>query len=448
MAQRRQWTWQPEVAAAGVPIPAWTAPLWHPWHAGRASLRWLIGSQIDEIGADPVLRVYGAGLALLHVLTFLFWRQMGVESLAAHGAEPICWPLVSNCASLRVLSADQLHWLLRAYCAAALLVAPLFLRRRLVPYGYAGLIALSALKLLVLALDYRLRLNQHYMAFWATAVFLFVPGKRDALRVLLVLFYFWAGTLKLNWEWISGAALYRPLWLITGSGVVAACAYVVVLELVVSWGLLAERAWIFWAALAQVALFHVMSWAIVDFFYPLLMFLLILVFPLGRLWPPAGAPRGLLRPLLQGRLRAGTYVTAAAFSLFQLFPYTLPGDRAITGEGRLYALHMFDARIVCDAHATVLDRNGLVRDVDLRIAFLPRIDCDPIVAYNRARNLCEGRSSLDVAVVDLDLHLAARRTTDAVLHEVVNLPSFCRGAPPYRSLRHNAWIQTDGRAAG
>ena len=62
------------------------------------------------------------------------------------------------------------------------------------------------------------------MALWVTGVFLAVPGKREALRLLLVLFYVWAGTLKLNWEWISGAGLYRPLWLIHGRAVIAACA--------------------------------------------------------------------------------------------------------------------------------------------------------------------------------------------------------------------------------
>jgi hypothetical protein len=82
----------------------------------------------------------------------------------------------------------------------------------------------------------------------ATFAFLVVPGKRDALRALITLCYFWAGTLKLNWEWVSGAGLYRPMWPFIGAGVVAACAYVIVLELVVSWGLLARRAWIFWAA--------------------------------------------------------------------------------------------------------------------------------------------------------------------------------------------------------
>jgi hypothetical protein len=30
---------------------------------------------VEEIAADPVLRVYGAVLAFVHALTFLFWRR-------------------------------------------------------------------------------------------------------------------------------------------------------------------------------------------------------------------------------------------------------------------------------------------------------------------------------------------------------------------------------------
>jgi hypothetical protein len=411
-----------DLTAAGA-SPLAAADRGRPRGLWRAFAR-ALGAQVDEIRADPVLRIYGAGLALLNVLTVEYWRWSGERTVMSRESEPICWPLVPNCADLRVLTADQVHRLLQLFVLGAVIVAALFLWRRFVPAAWAGLLALNLVKLGLVALDYRLRHNQHYMALWVAAVFLFVPAKRDALRVLIVLFYFWAGTLKLNWEWVSGAALYRPLWFFTGAGVIAACAYVVVMELVVAWGLLASRAWIFWAALAQVVLFHVMSWAIVDFFYPLLMLLLLSIFPLARLWPP-GDRRGLLEPLWRGRLRPAVYASAAAFSLLQLAPYTFPGDRAITGEGRLYALHMFDARVNCQAYAAVRGRDGSSRRVELQLSYMPRIDCDPIVIFNRARNLCTGRSPLATEVADLDLHLRARRATDPTLHDVINVPRFC-----------------------
>jgi hypothetical protein len=102
---------------------------------------------------------------------------------------------------------------------------------------------------------------------------------------------------------------------------------------------------------------------------------------------------------MRGTVGWGSYARAATFSILQLVPHAYPGDAAVTGEGRLYALHMFDAKVECDAYADVRAADGTVRRLNLRRGLLVRIDCDPIVLYGRARNLCEHRSQLadDVA---------------------------------------------------
>jgi hypothetical protein len=402
-----------------------------------------VRAQIGEIERDPALRWYGVAMAFLHVVTFLYWASQRVAAFLHAGAEPICWPLVPECGALRVLSADGITLVLRAYFAAAVGTGLLFASRRLVPWAYASLVAVNALKLAIMLLDYRLRMNQHYMAFFATFAYLFVPAKRDVVRVLITLFYFWAGTLKLNWEWISGAGLYRPMWPFSGVGVVVACVYVIVLELVVAWGLLAKRAWIFWAALAQVLLFHAMSWQVVGFFYPLLMFAILAIFPLCRLVAPADTPEGLLASLFTRRVAAPVYAMAALFSVLQLVPYTFPGDRTLTGEGRLYALHMFDARATCAGWAELHLADGTTARRDLKPPLDTRIGCDPIVYWNRARNLCRRRDAGLVAFQDLDLFLTARRTSDGAMKRVIATPGFCARDERYDPFRHNAWILTE-----
>jgi len=127
-----------------------------------------------------------------------------------------------------------------------------------------------------------------------------------------------------------------------------------------------------------------MSWPVVGFFYPVLMFMLLTLVLLDRLQPSASSAPGLLERLWRGTARTGAYIVLIGFSLFQLFPYTSPGDRAITGEGRIYGLHMFDARVECKAQATVRDRAGAVHSVNLRPGLPPRMDCDPLVIYHRA----------------------------------------------------------------
>jgi hypothetical protein len=402
-----------------------------------------IRAQIAEIERDDALRWYGVAVAFLHVVTYLFWVDQRIAAYVSAQAEPICWPLVPACEKLRVLSAPGVALLLRAYFAAAIGAGLLFASRRLVPWAYAGLVLVNALKLAIMLLDYRLRMNQHYMGFFATLAYLFVPGKRDALRVLVTLFYFWAGTLKLNWEWISGAGLYRPMWPFSGAGVVVACVYVIVLELGVAWGLLAKRAWIFWGAFAQFLVFHALSWQVVGFFYPLLMFAILAIFPLSRLVSPGDRPEGLLAALCRGREAWPVYALAALFSLLQLVPYAFPGDRTLTGQGRLYALHMFDARATCAGWADLHNADGTTTRRDLKLPLDTRIACDPIVFFNRARNLCRQRDAGRLAFQDLDLFLTARRSSDGEMKRVIDTKGFCAKGERYDPFRHNAWILTE-----
>ena len=399
-----------------------------------------IRSQIAEIERDEALRWFGVALAFLHVVTYLFWVDQRIVAYVHAEAEPICWPLMPECERLRVLSAGGVALLLRAYFAAAIGAGLLFASRRLVPWAYAGLVLVNLLKLGLMLLDYRLRMNQHYMGFSATFAYLVVPGKRDALRVLVTLFYFWAGTLKLNWEWISGAGLYRPMWPFSGVGVVFACVYVIVLELGVAWGLLAKRAWIFWAAFVQFLVFHALSWQVVGFFYPLLMFAILAIFPLSRFVEPRDPPEGLLASLFMGRGRGWVYALAGVFCLLQLVPYAFPGDRTLTGQGRLYALHMFDARASCVGWADLRQTDGTTTRYDLKLPLDTRIACDPIVYFNRARNLCRARDAGRVAFEDLDLFLTARRASDGEMKRVIATRGFCAKGERYDPFRHNAWI--------
>jgi len=438
-----RWARTPPVELIDPPTGPTDARAFHPVEAGRRAaspVSRYLRDQIAEIQHDEALRYYGLAMAFLHVVTFMWWIDQRVIVFLHAGAEPICWPIFQECARLRGLSPSGVAALLMAYFALSLVVGALFLRKALIPWAYGSLVLLNGLKFGIMMLDFRLRMNQHYMGFFATFAFLFVPGKRNSLRVLIMLFYFWAGTLKVNWEWISGAALYRPLWFFTGWGVIPACVYVLVLELAFSWGLLARRRWIFWTVLGQLVVFHIMSWSVVRFFYPLLMFAILAIYPMCRLLDPRDPPGGLLRSLWTGRERWPVYALAALFSLLQLTPHAYPGDHAITGEGRLLALHMFDARTVCNGYADLKEAGGGRTRHDLKLKLDTRIACDPIVFYNRARSLCRGDTADRRAFEDLDLFLWARRATEVDMKPVVEIENFCGRDIRYSPLWHNPWI--------
>jgi len=402
-----------------------------------------LGAQLREIRDDPALRLYGSALALTHAVSMLFWRDTSVINFLGRGSEAVCWPLVRGCEALRVLTVHQLAWGLRGYFAGACLVAALFLVRRFAWLAYAGLTGLSAFLVLFVALDFRLRANQHYMLLWISVVFLLLPGKRDAIRVLMVMFYVWASTLKLNADWISGSALPVQSWIVPASLTVAACVYLIILEMGVSWGLLARHRWVFWGALAQFYVFHAVSWQQVGFYFPMVMFFLVLIFPLARLVPGGGEGPSVLSRLVRGKLRPSAYGVMAMFSLFQLPPLLIPGDAALTGEGRSYALHMVDAGVRCRGWAVVRYGDGSVSEVTLSGKAVARIACDPILIAERARNICRGTSGLVTGAVELDLLLTSRRRSAKEVETVIDLPRFCVRDIRYNPFARNWWILSE-----
>ncbi|MGH7960685.1 MAG: hypothetical protein ACRERD_02525 [Candidatus Binatia bacterium] len=332
-----------------------------------------------------------------------------------------------------------MRYVLWFYLAAGVISVLLFCSQRSLPHAYWVLLALNLFKALLWLQDYRLRLNQHYMALWVTLIFLFLPNKRRLIQYQIVAFYFWAGTLKLNPEWLSGAALYSKPLGVPLQLVPAACAYVLVLELFVVFGLFAKNRWLFWGTFAQLLLFHVTSWTVVGFFYPTLMFGLLSIFPLARLLALPDASPG-LRRLLTGREPASTAAFLSAFSLLQILPWFFPGDTAITGEGRLFALHMFDARIVCEAQATLHGTNGRTMTRPIILGLATRIRCDPIVYLSVGRTLCRTYQSRN-GFVDLDLLLQSRRSTETELRPVIDVKNFCHSGITYDLWRPNEWIR-------
>lgn len=396
-----------------------------------------IRRNIEEIREDPILRVYAVFLGLTHVLTFLYWSRSSVDLVTVlTSSEPVCWPFWGECYRFRFLSPDGVFWLLRGYLALSVISIVLFMMRRWVTAAWWFFLAVTIVKLAIVLQDFQLRLNQHYMAGLACVAFLFVSNKRLILKILIAFFYFWAGLLKLDPEWLSGAALYRPIWFFTGRWLPVACFYVVVLEIVLVWGLFSKRRWIFWATLAQLLIFHVFSWPVVGFFYPTLMFCLLALYALDRLYYGTGAFSE------TGRLAGSGYAFLALFSLAQLVPYAMPGDPALTGEGRLFGVHMFDALVDCEAYALLKGPDGSSKKENFYKPLAARIHCDPIVYWNRARALCRSpeRGS---RFMDFDLFLKSRRQTGKAATTVLRIENYCASNPAYRVWRHNEWIQSE-----
>jgi len=399
----------------------------------RAPARY-IAAQIAEIEGDVVLRLFAACVSLTYLLSAINWLRDGHPTLVAAGSDAVCWPFLESCRSWRWMGEGAVRVYTWGLAVASVGTAALFLGKRTTRWGYWLLVLCVLAKAYFMGLDYRTRLNQHYMAFWATFVLLLVPDKRDAVRLMIALFYVWAGTIKLNHEWLSGAALYGPLWWVSGPVIPWACAYVVVLEIALVWLLLGRRRFWFWSTVVQLLAFHLFSFALVGFFYPLLMTLLLTIFPLC--WFAERGQESLWRRLVGGRLHPAIYGVAIATTLLQAIPLMYRGYAAITGEGRLFGLHMFDARVQCNGYARV-GKPGQSPEVvhpASDVVRSTRMGCDPAVWIEFARNEC-----LRSEGARLDLFLEARRSSDGHWQTVIDHQDVCSHPLQVNVLAPNSW---------
>ena len=412
-------------------IPSTAAPLRPP-----ASYIWYSTRRFTtELDSDQAVRLYAGALIGSHLVVALYlWTTGALLSITA-ALEPLCWPYFETCWQFRV-PVDMLPSLFIAYAGLiAVAFIALSLGRSLLSWG--TLIAINLFLFGLMSLDYRLRSNELYMLFWSQGVFLLLPNRRFTVPVTILSFYLWAGVLKTNAEWMSGSGLYYPLWLIPHSFTRFACGYVVALELVFSWGLLSRLRSIVSIVLAQLCLFHLQSLSQIHWFYPLLMGTILAWFPIVMLVEPERG-RLTLSTLLKGRAPASSYVVMILFAFLQSIRFAYAGDPALTGQGRLWALHMFEARQVCTISATLHYTDGSTEVRDLKMRLPPRTVCDPIVYYNRVQNIC--RERLQDHVVNVDFRMESRRTTDSTLHTVVSTSSFCGPERNYAIFRNNDWL--------
>ncbi len=349
--------------------------------------------------------------------------------------DAVCWPLFPACEAVRVhLTPGGVRRIVAAYMALGVAASISFARRR--THGaLATLLAASAIGTCIYLLDYRLRLNQSYMLAWVVGVFLFARRKVEALSALLVAFYVAAGFLKLTPDWLTGRALYARPWLVPESLVSASCVYVAVLEIVFAWGLLSRRAIVRRAVLAQLALFHVVSWPVVGWFYPMLMFGLLSIFAFAE-----HDHQTVTFAMLRGPSIGSVLRVVGLFASMQFVPALFRGDVALTGEGRLFRLHMFDARVSCMGGAVIRVPNRAPWTVPLVAGESDvRSQCDPIIVLSHARRVCKEPWAQAEGVV-VDVSVDAKRASDAEARPLVRIADACNSPVAYSLFHENPWI--------
>ncbi len=400
-------------------------------------LRLYFDQQINEINDDAALRLYGAFISMTFAVVAFHWIFHRFASIISF--QPICWPFFENCFQYRLLSIDQIRIIFYLLGGLALIGTVLFLIPKYSRIAFWWLLCMDLLYAIVYTQDFRFHCEQNIILNWVTLSFLCLPNKRNGLRYLLVFIYFCASLLKFNNGWISGNNLYKDLLWIKGSWVSVACIYVVVLEAILVFGLLAKQNWIFWLTLFQLILFHLMSWPIVGFYYPIVMFCMLSIFPLTHFLNYREQSMSLILSLLKGKQAISTYICIAILLGFQIFPMTFPGNSKITSEGRIISLHMFDARIQCEGLLTLKFKNGLNVPIAVPIRETVRIKCDPLVYFSIAKRYCWIYKQ-DPNFLDIDLKYNACQIKEPPMKPLVNITNFCQQNLHYNMFKTNEWV--------
>lgn len=381
-----------------------------------------VRSQIFEISNDRALQLYGAALAMVHVFSALWWVQFESLQYLSQGTGSICWPWFESCYLFRFTSPHVAGLVFSIYVLLALINITLFLKSK-IHSAYTMAICLFVFKLLLFAMDFRMRGNHHYMAFIVASFYLFIPQKKQTIPLVVVGFYVAASLLKFNNEWLSGAALSTDGKLpFRGKWVEWACAYVIILETLLIWGLLLPRTnKFFWFTFSQVVIFHLFSLPIVNWFYPVIMACLLSIFFLRH--EQSSPPK--------------SFLALAALSLFwftQLAPYGIKGDTALSGDGRFLAFNMMDARSMC--RISMIGKRNMDRvEISRPPVRLPvRMWCHSLVFYNWAREICRSNQWDNI-----DFIVSSKRSTDFDWKQTMRAVDFCTDSRRYTLLSPQPW---------
>ncbi len=391
----------------------------------------------EEIQKSPALRNYGFLLSLIHFFTFSYWFFVGeVYNQISKATPGYCQPFMQFCESFRFGTPELWRWILVTYFIAGLIGSTLWLRKSIAAaYSYSFFILLF--KFFIYSQDYRLMGNFHYIHFIFILIFLLVPRKIQLIPIAIVMIYLGAGVLKLNNEWISGSALYGDIGPLKWIPIQLATVYVIVLEIGISFLLLSSRRHLQKVSLIQFFIFHIYSIQIVGLFYPAVMFCVLSIF-IFMFKTDTPSPR--LSDIWSYRPHR---FLIGAFILAQIYPMLLSGNSALTGEGRLVSLNMFDARAVC-RHSFVINK-GVGHYVQMQINLEnvgTRIRCEPYLYLEFARRLCEyNRKNNDAASVSL--FLQTRLSSESNFHPTVKLDDICKSSPSFNPLWSNPWIETN-----
>ncbi|UOF02480.1 HTTM domain-containing protein [Bdellovibrio reynosensis] len=389
---------------------------------------------ILEVQKHPALRIIGVIFCLEHLLTILFWlTERPLHWILSPSNAPICWPFFSSCELFKP-SPGILNFILVLYGLFAIAGAIAWWNKK-VRLATSLLLILILFKISIIALDYRLTGNYHYLPTMLALVFLLIPERRFSLTVSFFIIYFTAGVLKINSQWLTGTAIndhIMPSYMTT-----LGVWYVLVLELGLIFFLFSKKDRWFYFLFFQLVYFHLYSWHLTRFFYPVVMLSLLGILLIVR---PTVEEWNIKESFKKAFSTKTAQILLLIFLILQLPQYLIPGNSALTGEGRMYAMIMYDGRVQCQPHLSIWKKDGSKEDLSLQPPWLmTRTQCDPLIYWRLAQKTCEWVKN-DNSIIQVDLAIPIRNDKNSPWHPLVSTIDVCRNNYAYYSFFPNSWI--------
>ena len=362
------------------------------------------------------------GLTFAHFVTGIRWYGFSIWGLyRENSVKSACYPFFKNCLSISFSDPFLIKYLLILYIVLSVLFfIPLLLKKERL--ALMIFIILFAIKTFIFVSRYNIMGNYHIMHLSLIVGLLLSYGESTIYRLLVVLQYIFAGLLKVNMEWLSGAALVRYPKILPDPLFGYSLGYVIVLELVLIWGLLSQNYLIRRLTLLQLVIFHGYSYFIVGYYYPLVML-------------------GIGLPLLIEEWREKkldysiNFKNKAFYAVYIFIGFSIfwniqskfgEHDPAKDGQVRYFSLNMLDAKTRCNSKLIEVFPNKNVRTLNIpELASAVRVWCDPIIYEAYLKRLCDDPEFIKSGAT-LNFHLETRRFTESEFETIRETKDVCK----------------------
>ena len=289
--------------------------------------------------------------------------------------------------------------------------------------------SLFLVKSFILLTNYGLG-NYDYYDTAVIFVFLLYPSRHDLVKLVFVILYFLASTIKIHEGWILGtyfSSLYYGLPLIPNELIPLATNVSTLMQMVGCWFLLSSNKKLSNYALYFFIFFHLYSTILVGYRYPItsLLSLLVIFF---------ASKKEIYTQYFSIKKNAIIfYLFILVLFIGQSISYIIPGDQKLTLEGNNYGLYMFEANHQCISYVTMENGKRFTS-----ASYDARNRCDPYqYMKNLQRNYCANPMEKVSWVFDHSIN-------GGPFTRIVDEFDVC--SLIYKPFTRNTWIQDEQQA--